>query len=144
MRIPMHLGRGPDEGADSALVAFYDRLLACLSRPAFRDGEWQLLDARPAWEGNGSNDDFICYAWTGPADEHWLVAVNFADEHSQSYVSLPWDDLASGQWLLTDAMGDELYERDGEDLAHRGLYLELGPWAYNVFEFKLDTRGPGV
>src|SRR3954447_9132192 len=59
VRIPMHIARGPHEVTDSQLAAFYDALLACLDQPAFRDGQWQLLDARPAWEGNGSNDNFV-------------------------------------------------------------------------------------
>ena len=144
VRIPMHIGRGPDEGIDSDLAIFYDRLLACLSQSAFRDGKWQLLDARPAWDGNGSNDDFISYAWTGPGDERRLVAVNYADHHSQSRVPLPWDDLAGGQWHLRDVLSDESYEREGSDLAVNGLYLDLRPWGYNVFELKRGELAEGV
>ena len=75
-----------NESLDADLAVFYDRLLAALRQTAFRDGKWQLLDAWPAWEGNGSNDAFICYAWTGPADERRLVVVNYAAHQSQSYV----------------------------------------------------------
>jgi Alpha amylase, catalytic domain len=134
VRIPMHLGRGPNESTDAELAVFYDRLLACLEHPAFRDGEWRLLDARPAWDGNGSNDDFICYAWTGPADERRLVVVNYADHHSQCRLTLPWSDIAGRQWLLKDALGAESYRRDGSDIEQGGLYLDLAPWGYNVFE----------
>ena len=139
VRIPMHIGRGPDEATDSALAAFYDRLLACLREPVFRDGHWQLLDARPAWDGNGSNDDFICYAWTGPADERRIVAVNYSGHDSQSRVALPWHDLGGWQWRLVDALGDESYEREGSELAANGLYLDLRPWRYNVFELRRGT-----
>ena len=44
VRIPIHLGRGPAEPPDAAIAAFYDGLLACLKDPAFRDGQWQLLE----------------------------------------------------------------------------------------------------
>jgi hypothetical protein len=27
-----------------------------------------------------------------------------------------------------------VYERDGDDLARRGLYLDLPAWGYHVFE----------
>ena len=47
VRIPVHLGRGPDEANDPAIAAFYDGLLECLKDPAFRDGDWQLLECRP-------------------------------------------------------------------------------------------------
>ena len=33
-------------------------------------------------------------------------------------------------------MGDTAYDRDGTELADRGLYLDLGPWQYHVFDLK--------
>ena len=120
VRIPTHLGRGPAEDSDVSTVAFYDGLLACLNDPAFRDGTWQLLDSRPAWEGNDSNDAFIAFSWSGPGDLRRLVAVNYADHQSQCYVTLPWDDLAGRTWRLHDRLGTAVYDRDGADLAARG------------------------
>jgi hypothetical protein len=31
-------------------------------------------------------------------------------------------------------MGPASYDRDGSDLVSRGLYLDLLPWGYQVFE----------
>jgi hypothetical protein len=136
VRIPMHIRRGPAEGTDSQLAAFYDQLLACLGQPVLRDGRWQLLDARPAWNGNGTFDDFVCVAWTGPHDERRVVVVNYSDHQSQSYVPLPWSDLDGWSWRLGDALGDEIHQRAGSGLAHDGLFVDLPPWGYNVFEVK--------
>jgi hypothetical protein len=136
VRIPMHIGRGPEEATDPDLAAFYDRLLACLDQPAFRDGEWRLLGVRSAWDGNASSDNFICYGWTGPGDERRLVAVNYSDQSSQCYVEMPWPDLAGSTWRLVDIFGEESYERRGDDLAQGGLYLDLQAWAFNVFEVR--------
>ena len=134
VRIPTHLGRGPAEDVDVSTVAFYDGLLACLNDPAFRDGQWQLLDARPAWEGNGSNHAFIAFSWSGPGELRRLVVANYADHRSQCYVMLPLDDLAPGRaWRLTDRLGTAVYDRDGVDLATRGLYLDMPAWGYHVF-----------
>ena len=134
VRIPMHLGRGPVEVADEATAGFYDRLLACLRDAALRDGQWQLLDARPAWHDNGSNEAFIVFSWTGAGDARRLVAVNYAGGPSQCYVTLPWRDLVGRTWRLQDRLGSAVYDRDGADLAHRGLYLDMPPWGYHVFE----------
>jgi len=30
----------------------------------------------------------------------------------------------------------DVHTREGEELARRGLYLDLGPWDYNVFEVR--------
>jgi hypothetical protein len=133
-RISPHLVRAPEEPVNPQLAQFYDRLLAVLRRPALRDGCWQLLECRPAWEGNWTNDCFVAFAWSGPDGTRWLVVVNYADHQSQCSLTMSWPDLGGRGWRLNDRMGSNLYERDGEELATRGLYLDMPAWAYHVFD----------
>jgi hypothetical protein len=130
-RVSPHLRRAPDEAVDAGLDGFYQRLLAVLRRPAVH-GQWHLLDAGPAWDGNWSHECFVAFAWRS-AGERMLVVVNYAANQSQCYLRLPFDDLARGGWRLTDLVGVARYERDGAELAEAGLYLDLGPWQYHVF-----------
>jgi hypothetical protein len=133
VRIPVHLGRGPDEAADAGIAAFYERLLECLKDPAFRDGDWQLLGCRPAWEGNETWDSFVAFAWTGPDERRRLVVVNYAGHPSQCYVAMPWRDLDGRTWRLRDLTGAAVYNRRGGDLAWQGLYLDMPAWGYHAF-----------
>jgi hypothetical protein len=147
-RISMHLCRGPVEPTDIELNSFYEKLLAGLRHPAVREGEWQLLECAPAWEGNWTVECFIAFAWRGDDGQRLLIAVNYAPNQSQCYLRLPFDDLrdeppdlppaaggAGGEtWQLNDLMGEARYERAGDELASRGLYLDLPPWSYHVFE----------
>lgn len=135
-RIPTHLGRGPVETPDEALSSFYDQLLACLRDTAFRDGQWQLLDAHSAWDGNWSSDAFVAFSWTGPGDSRRLVVVNYADHQSQCYLDLPWDDLAGRGWRLSDRLSSALFDRNGDDLSIRGLFLDLPAWGYHAFDLQ--------
>jgi hypothetical protein len=144
VRIPMHLARGPDEAADPSIACFYDRLLGCVQDAAFRDGQWQLADVHPAWDGNGSHDAFIVFAWSGPHAERRLVAVNYADHQSQCYVSLPWPDLAGRTWRLRDRLGDAAYDREGADLSARGLYLDMPAWGYHAFDVMACASSPSL
>lgn len=132
-KIPTHLGRGPKEPADERIEHFYDLLLSELRQPVFREGEWKLLECRPAWDGNPSSDSFIAFAWTGKDNERRVIAVNYSDHHSQCYVSLPWRDLDDKTWRLRDQMSGAVYDRDGRELSSRGLYLDIPPWARHVF-----------
>jgi hypothetical protein len=132
-RISPHLVRGPDEPLDADLQAFYERLLAVLRRPAVRDGRWQMLDCAPAWEGNGSGENFVAFAWEGPAGERMLVAANLAPHQGQCFLRLPFRDLAGRDWRLEDEVGSAGYDREGDDLATRGLYLDSPPWQASVF-----------
>jgi hypothetical protein len=133
IRIPVHLGRGPAETPDAGLAAFYEGLLECLKDPAFRDGQWQLLECRPAWDENPTSDDFVAFSWTGPGDRRRLVVVNYSGHQSQCYLVMPWGDLAGRHWYLTDRLGTDAYDRIGDDLAGKGLYLDMPAWGTHVF-----------
>jgi hypothetical protein len=133
-RISPHLVRGPVEPVDERLKQFYDRLLEILRRRDVRDGQWHLLECVPAWDGNGSSDAFIAFGWQGTDGQRLLVAVNYAPHQSQCYVRLPFADLGGRSWWLTDLLGDAKYDREGSDLASKGLYLDLPPWTHHVFD----------
>ncbi len=139
--IPVHLCRGPDEPVDPAVQEFYARLLAVLKEPVVRQGSWQMLDCAPAWQDNWTWDDFIAYAWQAgppvadaPGSSKLLIAVNYAPNRAQCFVRLPFTNLQGKQFRLKDLMGSACYERHGNDLSSRGLYLDLPAWGYHVFQ----------
>jgi len=133
-RISPHLVRAPDEPVDGALAPFYEKLLHALGDPAVRDGEWRLLDCAPGWDGNWTNDCFIACAWDGGARGRRVVAVNYAANQSQCYVRGVIDGGREGTVRFGDVMSPARYDRDARDIAARGLYLDLPPWGYHVFE----------
>jgi hypothetical protein len=133
-RISPHLVRAPLEPTDSARQQFYEGLLAVLRQSTVRDGRWRLLECVPAWDGNWTSDCFIACSWEGQDGQQRLVAVNYAGNQSQCYVRLPLSNLAGRTVRLKDMMGPASYDRDGSDLASRGLYLDMAPWSYHVFE----------
>ncbi|WP_342348833.1 alpha-amylase family glycosyl hydrolase [uncultured Nitrospira sp.] len=138
-RISPHLVRAPNEPTDNVLHQFYERLLAVLRLPAVRDGEWQLLDCAPAWDGNGTWDGFMAWSWQAGDGQRQLIVVNFAGNQSQCYVHLPFPNLAGRTVRLKDQMGDASYDHEGNDLLSRGLYLDLPGWGYHVFEVSFGT-----
>jgi Alpha amylase, catalytic domain len=137
VHVSPHLVRAPDEPLDACLAEFYARLLEVLRRGAVRNGEWRLIDARPAWEGNGSVDGFICWTWTLGV-ERLLACVNLAAERGQCYVPLDVEALRGHGVRLTDLLGDAVYERDGDELTSRGLYLDVPAYAYHAFELTVQ------
>ena len=70
----------------------------------------------------------------GP-DQRWLcAAVNYAPTQGQCFVRLPLPELSGRSLRLRDLLGDAVYDRPGDDLLARGLYLDLGPWGHHLFE----------
>jgi hypothetical protein len=135
-RISPHLGRGPIESVNVRLQQFYGRLLDLLKSPILREGEWQLLEPLPAWEGNWTFDAFITFAWQGREMQRLLVVVNYASHQSQCRLRLPFDDLGNRQWRLSDRFSSDVYDRDGSLLLSEGLYLDLSAWQGAVYSLE--------
>ena len=79
-------------------------------------------------------DCVIACLWSGRAGELCLVAVNYAANQSQCYVRLPLPNLDDRSVRFKDLMGSPAFDREGSDLASRGLYLDMRAWGYHVFE----------
>jgi hypothetical protein len=129
----IHLARRMVEKPDPALGAFYERLLAVLRRPEAHEGVWRLSACRAAWGGNPTWDNFVVFSWEGPGGKQ-LAAVNYGPTQAQCYADVAFAGLEGHLLVLTDLLGEARYERDGRTLAREGLYLDLPPWACNVFD----------
>ena len=139
-RISPHLIRAPLESVNQGLREFYDRLLGLLRRPLLRETQWRLCECSPAWDGNWTSDNFLAFSWQCSSGEHLFVTVNYADTNSQCYVHVPsFSEFAGRVVGLKDLMGTATYEREGNDLIARGLYLDVGPWAYHVFDVNIRS-----
>ncbi len=135
VKLPVHLGRRPQEPSDPEVRERYRRLLAALSEDVFHEGHWRLLEARGAWDGNQSHLNYVAHGWTLGTD-YRLVVVNLSPDPAQCYVPLGIDELAGRTWLLSDLLGDALYVRDGDALLSPGLYLDVPGNGYHLFKIE--------
>jgi glycosidase len=132
VRIPVFLSRRPAEPIDKTLRAFYERLLQTINAPIFRNGEWRLCE-RDGWPDNSSFQNLVAWSWIRDNDRR-LIVVNLSDTPSQARVHVPWQELRGTSWHLMDALSNASYERDGDEMASSGLYVDLKPWNYSLFE----------
>lgn len=138
-RISPHLVRAPDEPVDEALAQFYARLLAVLRRPMVRDGSWSLLECVPTWAGNTTSDNFIAFRWERSPREWLIVVVNYSQQQSQCFMRLPFPQIAERTLRLQDQLSEAVFDRQGDDLLARGLFLDMPPWGHHVFEVQWLT-----
>jgi hypothetical protein len=130
VRLPVFLGRRPEEPAQPELQAFYARLLQAIDHPALHDGDWRP-SACTGWPDNRSCEQLVAWTWT-KGDERCLVVVNLADNAAQARVEVPWDDVRGRRWRLADALSGEAYDREGGELRDAGLYVDLAPWGCHL------------
>ena len=132
LRVPVFLGRRPAEPVDKALQAFYGKLLAAIKAPIFRDGEWKLCE-RSGWPDNASYQNLVAGAWVKDDDRRFIL-VNLSGSAVQARVHVPWQEVQGKTWRLTDTLSDATYDRDGDEMVSQGLYVEMEPWSYNIFQ----------
>jgi hypothetical protein len=129
--IPPHLCRGPAEDTDAQLAGWYDQLLELLRDPVVRDGDWALTSCEPVTDQEPA-DAFIAWTWRLQDDAWWLVVVNYGPDAGRCHVRIPFDDVPGAAVELVDRLSGERFERDGDDLARLGLYVELPAWGAHV------------
>jgi hypothetical protein len=130
----IHLARRRAEPVDATVQGFYQSLLHCLQRGQVRQGLWTLLRCQPAWEGNGTVDQFVAFSWQPGPEPRLLATINFGPSRAQCYVEMPFPELRGERLLLRDLLSAAQYERSGDELTTRGLYLDLAAWGYHLFE----------
>jgi hypothetical protein len=138
VRLPVFLRRRPVETADLDLQMFYRKLLETIHRRVFHEGQWKLCD-RTGWPDNPSFQNLLAWTWLLD-NERYLIVVNLSDRRAQGRVQVPWADAAGGNWRLIDALSGVAYERDRNEMQSPGLYVELRPWNYHLFQCLL-TKG---
>jgi hypothetical protein len=135
VRVPAHLCRGPVERVDRSVSDFYARLRSVLLKArVLSDGAWSMIEPQPAWHGNWSSDGFIASGWSGAEGTRVVVVVNYSPGQSQCRLRLPFRELRGKQVRLIDLMGEERYDRNGSEIVDDGLFIDLAPWRFNVFE----------
>jgi len=137
VRLPVFLGRRPDEPTDCALPEFYKELLRVVKRPVFHEGKWSLC-TRTGWPDNPSFENLVAWNWVTD-DVRYVIVVNLSDAPAQARVQVGWPDAGGATWNLIDVLSGANYERDGNEMLSPGLHVELGPWNYHFFQC-LRTR----
>jgi hypothetical protein len=131
IRLPVFLGRRPEEPVDQELVTFYKRLLTVTNREVFRNGAWRLCE-RVGWPDNQSCRNLLAWCWVKDT-ERYLVVINFRQDAAQARVLVPWDELRGKEWRCKDVLSEDSYDRSGSEMKDVGLYVDLEGWTCHLF-----------
>lgn len=131
VKLPVFLGRRFNEPEDAGLKAFYQRLLQAIQTDAIKTGEWQLCTGN-GWPDNQSYQNLLAWCWQ-KGEERRLIVINFSSHRSQGLIQVPWKDLAGDNWCLKDMLADQEYIRNGSEMLHPGLYVDLEGWQSHFF-----------
>jgi hypothetical protein len=135
LRIPVQLARRSPEPEQAEIKEMYERLLEEVQKTAVGKGQPRLLEAQSAAAGQPSPQACIVIQWQEQPSEFDLVVVNFSGDHYQCRVPLAPEEVAGKGWKMKDLLGSIEQNWEGQELAERGLRLELPPWAAELLHF---------
>lgn len=132
VRLPVFLGRRPQEIKDVRLEDFYRRLIQAVQTEAIKNGKWQLCE-QSGWPDNQSYQNLLSWCWRKGEDRR-LISINLSPNRSQGLVQVPWKELAEQKWQLDDALTGQSFVRSGSEMINPGLYVDLDGWKVHFFE----------
>lgn len=131
IRLPLQLGREPEEPVIQGIKNFYKKLIDITTHDIFKNGEWNLLEPIPSWEGNNSYTNILAWEWRLKNNRR-IILVNYSDILSTCRLKFDVTGLPD-DFQIIDLLNDQEYYRTTEEVFHMGLYVELKPWQSHIF-----------
>jgi glycosidase len=138
VKLPVQLGREPDEKVAEPIKEFYLKLLNITKARIFREGEWKMLEPSPAATDNGSYENILAWQWK-LGNESRLVIINYSEVISQCRLKF---DLKAhkGEIRLSDLLNNINYTRSIDEIITIGLFVELESYHCHIFSFAEDIK----
>jgi glycosidase len=137
VRVPVTLGRRPDEPADPDTADWYERVLGAIAS-GLRRGRWRPAGIDPRTDDQtGDRTDqndgssaghLVASVWVGTTT--FVVVVNLSDEGAEG--TLRTEAIGDDLVVLHDHLTGDRYER--EEIATSGLHVVLGAHGSHLFE----------
>lgn len=133
IKLPVQLGREPEETVVAGMPEFYKTLLKITSQEIFKKGKWELLKPEISWENNFTFKNMLAWKWN--LNNEWrVVVINYSDSVSTCRLKLDVRGFPE-EFVLQDLLNDKSYTRSAEEIYHSGLYVELKPFQAHIFAF---------
>lgn len=134
IKLPVQIGRQPQERPNADLKSFYLKLLAETRANIYHEGEWMGFNVAAGKE-NGTHNNLLSYGWR-QGNDYRLIVVNLSDAQSQGHVQLGgWPEVGGCNWILNDVLSGDHYPRQGNGMTGLGLYVDLRPYQSHLFSF---------
>jgi hypothetical protein len=141
--VPIHFRREPDEPPDPALRDFYCRLLRATDDETFRLGHAIRLEPFAASTGTVTHEGIFARLWVGQHRQLRLAVANLADAPAQAFIPLALPEFAGKIVHLEDQLDEVGYDRPGDDLLVRGLYIDLPAYGCHLFRVTRESAPSG-
>ena len=134
IKLPLQLGREPDEKVSETKKSFYNKLLEITSHEIFKYGEWSLLEPLQASDKNDTYRNIFTWQWKYK-DEFRIIIINYSDSTSQCRLVFQTDS-SDSTIILNDLLNDQKYFRKISEITGLGLFIELKSYNSHIFSIE--------
>ncbi len=132
IKLPVQLGREPDEHPLNGIELFYEKILKITSDETFKKGKWELLEPISSWGNNYTYRHILSWMWSYKTEKR-VVVINYSDIVGTCRLKLDTRGYPEN-FEITDLLNEQIYLRSSEEVFHTGLYVELKPWQAHIFK----------
>ncbi|MEO8233637.1 MAG: alpha-amylase family glycosyl hydrolase [Ignavibacteriota bacterium] len=133
IKLPVQLGREPEEKKDEKIKEFYRNLFNITKADVFRNGNWKLLETNSAADNDYTYDNLLAWEWRLD-NELRIVVVNY--NSSTSRCRLRFDVKPnSDELVLSDLLNQTTYKRSVKEILEKGLFVELKAFNSHIFSY---------
>jgi len=132
IKLPVQLGREPEEKQDEKIKEFYRKLINITKEEIFKNGKWKFLDTNPVAQSDFTNENLLAWEWRLD-DDLRIVVVNY--DSITSRCRLKFDIPAKqDEIVLKDLINNNTYKRSLKEISEKGLFVELKSFHSHIFQ----------
>lgn len=136
IKLPLQLGREPEEKRDEKVKEFYNKLFQITKSKIFKNGDWKFLETFAVNDNDRSYENLLAWQWR-LGNEVRIVIVNYNNFTSRCRLRF---DINAGveEIILTDLLNDTDYKRSKKEIIEKGLFVELKSFYSHIFSFNVS------
>ncbi len=133
VKLPVQLGREPEEKLQKGIKYFYNNFLQIINSDIFKNGNWKMLPVFPAGEGDITHENMLAWMWE-MNNEKRLVVVNYSSFVSYCRIKIDLTDYPE-KIIFNDLINKQQYSRSKDEVREPGLYIKLDGYKFHIFKF---------
>lgn len=131
IKLPVQLGREPEEKQDEKIKEFYRNLFRITKADVFRNGTWKLLETSPVADSDSSHENLLAWEWRLDSELR-IVIVNYNSSTSRCRLKFNIQSV-SDNIVLMDLLNNVTYKRSVNEISEKGLFIELKSFNSHIF-----------
>ena len=131
IKLPLQLGREPEEKQDEKIKEFYKSLFRITREEIFKNGNWKLLEPIQVNQSDSTYENMLAWEYRLESELR-IIVVNYSTSTSRCRLKFELPFL-SNEIVLNDLLNNITYKRSIKEINEKGLFVELKSFNSHIF-----------